>query len=107
MANNPRNKDNLKPFKKGETGNANGRPKKIPAIDELLAEVLGKEKDGKTVAQAILSALSAKALKGDIRAAEVLLNRGYGLPKQHIKNENTGSIKIEIIRTKIPNAIND
>ena len=45
---------NLKPFKKGETGNPNGRPPKLPDIDVLLADVLGEEKDGKTAAQAIL-----------------------------------------------------
>jgi hypothetical protein len=75
---------NLKPFKKGETGNPNGRPPKLPDIDVLLADVLGEEKDGKTAAQAILMALRAKAAKGDVRAAEVLLDRGWGKVKQPI-----------------------
>jgi hypothetical protein len=71
-------------FQKGKTGNPNGRPKKLPDLNILLANVLGEEKDGKTAAEAILMELRAKAAKGDIRAAEVLLNRGYGLPKQNI-----------------------
>lgn len=69
-------------FKKGQTGNPNGRPKKLPELDKLLADVLGEEKDGITAAEAILKALRAKATKGDIRAAEVLLERGYGKVKQ-------------------------
>jgi hypothetical protein len=69
-------------FKPGQSGNPKGRPKKIPAIDELLAEVLGEEKDGKTAAQVILMALRAKATKGDVRAAEVLLERAYGKVKE-------------------------
>jgi hypothetical protein len=77
--------ENLKPFKKGESGNPKGRPPKLPDLDVLMAEVLGEEKDGKTAAQAILAALRAKAAKGDIRAAELLLNRGYGLPKQKVQ----------------------
>src|SRR5690606_3221132 len=77
--------DNLKPFKKGdERINRAGRPKKLPALDTLLADVLGEEKDGKSAAQAILMALRSKAAKGDVRAAEVLLDRAYGKVKQPI-----------------------
>lgn len=85
-----------KPFKKGQTGNPNGRPKKIPELEVLLAEVLGEEKDGITAAQAILMALRGKATKGDIRAAEVLLNRGYGLPKQKIITDINSVFEIHI-----------
>jgi hypothetical protein len=81
-----RNTSGIEPhkFKKGKSGNPNGRPKKLPEIDELMADVLSEEKDGITAAKVILMALRAKAAKGDIRAAEVLLNRGYGVPKQTI-----------------------
>jgi len=73
---------NNKPFKKGQSGNPNGRPKKLPELDKLLADVLGEEKDGITAGEAILKALRAKASKGDVRAAEVLLDRAYGKAKQ-------------------------
>jgi hypothetical protein len=89
MANPKPNTDGLRPFKKGETGNPNGRPRKLPELDKLMSEVLGEEKDGITAAQAILMALRKKAASGDIRAAEVLLNRGYGLPKQTIDQTTT------------------
>lgn len=84
MANKNPNRANLKPFKKGQSGNPKGRPPKLPKLDELLADVLGEEKDGLTAAEAILKALRAKAAKGDIRAAEVLLERAYGKAKQAI-----------------------
>lgn len=73
-------------FKKGESGNPNGRPRKLPELDKLLADVMGEEKDGLSAAEAILKALRAKATKGDIRAAEVLLDRAYGKAKQTIDN---------------------
>jgi hypothetical protein len=73
-------------MKKGETLNPNGRPKKIPKLDDLLADVLGDEKDGIDAAKAILMALRSKAIKGDVRAAEVLLDRAYGKAKQYIDN---------------------
>lgn len=87
------NPENIEPhkFKKGQSGNPNGRPKKLPDIDELLGNVLGEEKDGLTAAEAILKALRLKATKGDVRAAEVLLDRGYGKARQYI--DNTHDIK--------------
>jgi hypothetical protein len=78
---------NSKPFKKGQSGNPKGRPKKLPELDKLLADVLGEEKDGVSAAEAILKALRAKAAKGDIRAAEVLLDRGWGKAKQSIEHK--------------------
>ena len=64
-------------FKKGQTGNPKGRPK-LPDIREALAKVLAEEKDGVTALEATLRALRAKATKGDVRAAEALLDRAFG-----------------------------
>jgi hypothetical protein len=93
-----------KPFKKGQSGNPNGRPKKLPQLDKLLADILGEEKDGKDAATVILMALRAKAVKGDIRAAELLLNRAYGKPKENFNHEiimekqvfKIGNVEIEL-----------
>lgn len=79
-----------RPFKKGQSGNPRGRPKKLPQLDTLLAEVLGDEKDGVTAAEAILRAIRAKAARGDVRAAEVLLDRAWGKPKQSIDHTSDG-----------------
>lgn len=96
---------NLVPFKKGhdDRRNRKGRPPKIPAIDELLAAVMGEEKDGITAAEIILKALRAKAARGDTRAAEILLERSYGKVTQTMDLRTKGSDKliaeIEIIKT--------
>lgn len=64
--------------------NGGGRPKKLPALDVLMETVMGEEKDGITAMEAILKALRAKASKGDVKAAEMLLDRAYGKPRQSI-----------------------
>jgi hypothetical protein len=88
-------------FKKGVSGNPNGKPKKIPQLDILLADVLGEEKDGIEAAKAILMALRSKAVKGDVRAAEVLLDRAYGKASQNLTLD--GNINF---RVPAPNVYN-
>lgn len=94
MANPNPNTEGLKPFEKGESGNPNGRPKKLPELDKLLADVLGEDKDGIEAAKAILMALRAKATKGDVRAAEVLLDRAYGKAKQDLNVNHSGETRL-------------
>lgn len=67
-----------------KTGGVNpgaGRPKLLP-IDEMLAEVLGEEKEGVTAVKAILMKLRSMAASGNLKASEMLLDRAYGKPKQ-------------------------
>ena len=59
-----------------------------------------QEKDGITAGEAILKALRAKATKGDVRAAEVLLDRAYGKPKQTHDTNITSTEPLVIIRTE-------
>lgn len=75
-------------FKPGQSGNPAGRPKKLPAIDELLSNV--PEADF----QAIIKKLVSQAKAGNIRAAEVLLDRIYGRPRQSM--EVAGQMTIPI-----------
>jgi hypothetical protein len=81
--NNPNVLKNLTPFKKGEDQRRNlaGRPHKLPDLKEILANVLGKDKNGITAAEEIIEAMRKKAAKGDVRAAEMVMNRGWGTPK--------------------------
>ena len=65
-------------FKKGQSGNPKGRPPKLPKLDELLATVMTEERNGLSAAEAVLRSLLAKATKGDVRAAELLLDRTFG-----------------------------
>jgi|APGre2960657404_1045060.scaffolds.fasta_scaffold70636_2 hypothetical protein len=102
MSKRERSLANLKPFKKGQSGNPNGRPK-LPDIRDALAKILADEKDGYTALEATLMALRAKAVRGDIRAAEALLDRAFGKPKQAIDHTTGGdkmlpsAITIELV----------
>lgn len=87
-------------FKKGQTGNPNGRPRKLPELSKIMADILGDEKNGLTTAERILKAIEAKALRGDIKAAEMLLDRGYGKPKQTTDTNITSTEPLVIIRTE-------
>ena len=81
--------------------NRNGRPKKLPSLDLLLAEVLGTDGTGKSEAERIIEALKKKALNGDVRAAELLLDRGYGKVVQKINADiNIPTLPNVIIKTK-------
>lgn len=83
-------------FKKGQTGNPNGRPKKLPQIDTLIADILGEEKDGTTAAEAILKKLRQMAASGNLKAAEMLLDRAYGKAKQAIEHTGKDGAEIQI-----------
>jgi hypothetical protein len=81
----PPNPKNLKPFKPGPDARRNlkGRPK-LPDIREAMAKVMSDPVDGMTALEATLEALRNKALAGDVRAAEVLLDRAFGKSAQTV-----------------------
>lgn len=62
-------------FKPGQSGNLAGRPKKLPGLDKLLAEVLGEDL---AEAKAIVQALVDRAKKGHVRSAQLILDRAFG-----------------------------
>jgi len=91
-------------FKKGQSGNPKGRPK-LPDLKEALANVLGDEKEQKTALEAIFMAMRKKALAGDVRAAEFLVNRGYGSTVQKfaetdIEGNALPSVVIKAVKSK-------
>lgn len=98
MANPKGNPQNLKPFKKGQSGNKNGRPKKLPHLDELLKEVLGEEKNDITLMQAIIMKLASKAVSGDINSARILLEYAYGKAKDSLLLEQDNTTKTIIFK---------
>ena len=95
----------LIPFKKGNPGGP-GRPK-LPDLKEILAKVLGAQtEDGKTEAEQILEALKRQAKAGNVKASQLLLDRGFGKVKESIDITTDGEkinqapkIQIEIITT--------
>jgi hypothetical protein len=99
MANPKPNLNNLTPFKKGNRASVGkGRPPKLPHLDKLLDEVLGEEKNNMTAMKAVVLSLLNKAVKGDVRAAEILLERAYGKAKQAM-DITTGGSKVMLIPT--------
>lgn len=82
-----------KPFKKNDPRiNREGRPRKIPDLDELIAEVLAEEREeGNILMKDIIIALAKKALSGDVRAAELIMDRGYG------KLKATEEVRIDLL----------
>lgn len=76
-------------FKKGQSGNPKGRPK-LPDLSELMDKTLGKaDAQGITAAERILKKLERMAAQGNLKAAEILLDRGYGKPKQQVDHTGT------------------
>jgi hypothetical protein len=100
---NPKNIERHK-FKKGQPSpNPKGRPKKLPEIDDLLADVLGKDVgNGLIMAEKILLAIAKKAAAGDVRAAEVLMDRAYGRPKQSMEIDGSQVLLPPIIQLLPP-----
>lgn len=80
-------------WKKGESGNPKGRPK-LPSMKAIMLKVLGDMREGKTAAEAVMIAMRSKALKGDVRAAEFLIERAYGKVTDNIDLQGSANIVI-------------
>lgn len=99
------NEQNLKPYKKGQSGNPKGRPKKyvltlkkegyklteindtIQAMVSMNIEELKKvyENDNSTILEKTVAAALRNGLKkGQLESIETLLNRVYGKPKEKV-----------------------
>jgi len=96
-------------FKKGQSGNPKGRPKNLPDLKELLCDILNKESDdGRTSAEIILDKIRKLAEGGNLKAAEMLMDRSYGKVKQDVdivsKGEQVGQV---LDWDKVPTTIID
>ena len=84
--------DNLKPFKKGESGNPNGRPKGSKnrstiakywmEVQQDLKNPLTSETERMSQEDLMTLALIKKARAGDVAAYKALMDSGYGSPTQ-------------------------
>ena len=76
-------------WKKGESGNPNGRPKKGLAWADVLREIADEEVKGKdekmTKMDAIARMVFKKAFEGDLGAINILMDRIDGKPRQIIE----------------------
>ena len=98
------NEQNLIPAQKGEIRNPNGRPKGVPNSKTRLLRLLELvqtktnpitgDKEEFTVAEQLDMVLINKAIKGDIRAYQEVMDRLEGKAKQSTELEVTGGINI-------------
>ena len=104
-------KEDLIPFKKGESGNPNGRPKgsrNRSTIARQWLEVSQKLKnpltgENETMSQEDLMtlALIKKAREGDVNAYKALMDSGYGAPIQQIDQtieQTLNEINVNIVK---------
>jgi len=91
-------------FKKGESGNPAGRPKGVPNSKTRLLRLLELvqtktnpitgDKEEFTVAEQLDMVMINKAIKGDIRAYQEVMDRLEGKPKQSTEVEVSGGMNI-------------
>ena len=74
-------------FKKGESGNPEGRPKRTRLTDALLSQLAEISADEETKAELIARALINQALAGNVQAIREIGDRTEGKPKQSIDIE--------------------
>ena len=89
------NEENLRYWKKGESGNPNGRPKgskNRSTIAKKWLQVIKETKNPLTLESEELSqedlitlALLKKAANGDVNAYKALMDSGYGSPVQQVE----------------------
>lgn len=74
----------------------------MPELEELLVKILAEPSSkGMTAMEAIIRRLKTQAAAGNIKAAEILIERSYGKVKQKIEVEDT-TVSIEVNAKKPP-----
>lgn len=97
---------NNKPFKKGQSGNPNGRPRKFVTtlkeigykrseINDTIQAMMAMDKDELTdvfknpkatiLEMTVASAMKKSIEKGSLYSIETLLSRVFGMPKQEVE----------------------
>ena len=87
-----------KRFKKGTSGNPNGRPKSGFALNEYITELanipVGRSK--KTMLEAVVNTVYQEALGGNMTAVNFLADRILGKPNQSIGIKDTTDEPIKV-----------
>jgi hypothetical protein len=83
------NSGNLRPFKKGQSGNPNGRPKKINTIPDILRKIGDEEgtADGKSKLDVIMYKVFQYALEGKPWAVQFIADRTEGKALERIEQK--------------------
>ena len=74
-------------WKKGQSGNPNGQPRKLPSLNAVLTRVFGvTAEDEVSKIDLLIEAMYKQAIKkGNVQAANLILDRMHGRPKQSIQ----------------------
>lgn len=80
-------------FKKGQSGNPNGAPKKEHSITQTIRDMMDEKPE---IKKALGGKILEMAMKGDITAMKTLWNYIDGMPTQQTEIE--GKMVIEIVR---------
>jgi len=83
------------PFKPGQSGNPNGRPKSKP-FKEAIQRALTEAGDDKASLQAVATALVDKAMQGDVPAIKEIADRLDGKVPQGIIGGEEGDPAITV-----------
>jgi hypothetical protein len=95
--------ENLKPWRKGESGNPGGRPRRKLLTEELerLLEQEAPAANGKTWAEVIAETLLKQGRKGNVRAIAEIADRLEGKPQQSVE------LKDEALSARIREGISE
>lgn len=93
-----------------ENRNNKGRPPVLPELKTAIAKLLSEKSGDYTALDAILKALFKRALSGDVRAAQELLDRGFGKSQQLVdmttNGEKINTFKIEVTNQQTAEKLN-
>ena len=84
-------------FKKGTSGNPNGRPKSGFALNEYITDLANVElEDKKTMLEAVVGKVYEEALDGNMSAINFLADRILGKPSQSIGIKDVSDEPIKV-----------
>ena len=84
-------------WKKGQSGNPNGRPKSGFALNEYITDLANVElKDKKTMLEAVVGKVYEEALDGNMSAINFLADRILGKPSQSIGIKDVSDEPIKV-----------
>jgi hypothetical protein len=89
--------ENLRPFKRGDSGNPHGRPR-TAILRQALVEKLAQAAPGKqrrTVAEQLAETLIAKGLEGDVRAICEIRDTCEGRPVQRVETASASEDQLD------------